>query len=132
MNMKTVLTSFIAVAGIFAAQTSKADLVASSDMLFYAAQPIGTETFQSVVITNTGTTTLFQFKPVIPGAESGNQPFTLSNCPTELFAGLSCEIVVKFLPTHPGKARKTLVANAVDAAGNSYTTDVRLESAILK
>jgi hypothetical protein len=72
---------------------------------------------QSVIITNTGNSSLGIYGIALAGANGGDFSIASSTCAGSLNAAASCTISLAFLPAVPGARNATLVLT--DSAGNS-------------
>jgi glucose/arabinose dehydrogenase/PKD repeat protein len=101
-------------------------LTVNPSSLSFGNQPVGsTSNPQTVTVSNPGTSSL----PVPPVTVSAQ--FTQSNnCPTQLGAGASCTITVRFAPTSAGAKTGTVTVGAASVAlsgtGTSSTANLAL------
>jgi hypothetical protein len=120
--MKTYIVGAIAALGCMTAQVCLADLIPSTELVFFGAQLEGTMSpQQNLVITNNGTETLTNLTFSL-----ASDAFIITNCPAQLVPTETCDIGISFRPDRPGKFVKKLVVDAEGPSG-SYSAVIRLE-----
>ena len=126
MNLKHAFAVLIAAVGILSAQSARADLISSAEVLYFGIQPQGSNTGLTVTLINNGIEALTNVQLSLTSDD-----FILGQCPTILYPGGSCPLQVVFHPNRPGKFRKKLTVDA-DSASGSYSAVIRLEGETAK